>query len=129
MLHHDPSVPSEQPDRIHHLAVSTSSSSGQRNSPTMCPALRGMGLLHGLVASDLWLCEAPLEAVFIMPRGLSESVPQRCEAVARRRGAGVTLAQFAKDFGISESCLISWLHAAEVELGAGDHLPAVRAAA
>ncbi|MDT4945977.1 MAG: transposase, partial [Pseudonocardiales bacterium] len=32
-------------------------------------------------------------------------------AVARRREGGVTLAQIAKDFGISESCLINWLRA------------------
>jgi transposase-like protein len=29
----------------------------------------------------------------------------------------VTLAQIAKDFGISESCLTNWLHAADVAAG------------
>jgi len=38
-------------------------------------------------------------------------------AVARRREGGVTLAQIAKDFGISESCLNLWLKAADVEDG------------
>jgi transposase len=39
-------------------------------------------------------------------------------AVARRREGGVTLAQIAKDFGISESCLNLWLKAADVQAGA-----------
>jgi transposase-like protein len=38
-------------------------------------------------------------------------------AVARRRDGGVTLAQIAKDFGISESCLTNWLGAADREDG------------
>ncbi|WP_221441328.1 transposase [Jiangella mangrovi] len=36
-------------------------------------------------------------------------------AVARRGAAPI--AQIAKDFGISESCLRNWLHAADVEDG------------
>jgi transposase len=36
-------------------------------------------------------------------------------AVARRSEAPI--AQIAKDFGISESCLRNWLHAAEVDDG------------
>jgi len=39
-------------------------------------------------------------------------------SVARNREPGQTLKQIAKDFGISESCLRSWLHAADVEDGA-----------
>lgn len=38
-------------------------------------------------------------------------------AVAPRREGGVTLAQIAKDFGISESCLVNWLKADDVEGG------------
>jgi transposase-like protein len=38
-------------------------------------------------------------------------------AVARRREGGQTLKQIAADFGISESCLINWLKAADVEEG------------
>ncbi len=41
-------------------------------------------------------------------------------AVARRGEAPI--AQFAKDFGISESCLRNWLHQADVEDG---HRPGV----
>ena len=37
-------------------------------------------------------------------------------AVARRGEAPIS--QIAKDFGISESCLRNWLHAADVEDGA-----------
>ena len=37
--------------------------------------------------------------------------------VARAREAGVTLKQIAKDFGISESCLMNWLTAADREDG------------
>ena len=37
--------------------------------------------------------------------------------VARNRGADTTLAQIAKDFGISESCLTGWMKKADVEDG------------
>ena len=37
--------------------------------------------------------------------------------VARTREDGVTLAQIAKDFGISESCLRNWMRRADVEEG------------
>jgi transposase-like protein len=37
--------------------------------------------------------------------------------VARNRDHGVTIAQVAKDFGISESCLTNWLTAADREDG------------
>ena len=43
-------------------------------------------------------------------------------AVARRREPGVLLKQIAADFGISESCLRNWMHAADVEDG---HRPGV----
>src|SRR5690625_464363 len=39
-------------------------------------------------------------------------------SVARNREPGQTLKQIDKDFGISESCLRNWLHAADVEDGA-----------
>ena len=39
--------------------------------------------------------------------------------VARAREAGVTLAQIAKDFGISEACLHRWLKIADREDGRG----------
>ncbi len=38
-------------------------------------------------------------------------------AVARARESGVTLAQIAKDFGISEASLTNWLKQADVEEG------------
>jgi transposase-like protein len=37
--------------------------------------------------------------------------------VARSRGPDVRLAQIAKDFGISESCLVNWLSKADIEDG------------
>jgi len=37
--------------------------------------------------------------------------------VARGREAGVTIKQVATDFGISESCLVNWLGAADREDG------------
>jgi transposase len=37
--------------------------------------------------------------------------------VARRREPGVTLAQVAKDFGISDATLTNWLRQADVEQG------------
>jgi transposase-like protein len=43
------------------------------------------------------------------PREFKEDVIR----VARSRDAGVTIAQVAKDFGVSESCLQNWLTAAD----------------
>jgi transposase-like protein len=52
-----------------------------------------------------------------MPRPYPQEFRDDVVAVARRREGGVTLAQIAKDFGISESCLTNWLHAADVAAG------------
>lgn len=41
----------------------------------------------------------------------------RDDVVAVARAGEVPVAQVAKDFGISESCLRNWLHAADVEDG------------
>ena len=41
----------------------------------------------------------------------------RDDVVAVARGGEAPIAQIAKDFGISESCLRNWLHAADVEDG------------
>jgi transposase len=41
----------------------------------------------------------------------------RCEVVAVARKGEVPLAQIAKDFGISESCLHRWLKIADVDDG------------
>ena len=38
-------------------------------------------------------------------------------AVARRRDPGVTLAQVAKDFGVSDATLSNWLRQADVDEG------------
>lgn len=53
------------------------------------------------------------------PRELRDDVI----AVARRREGAVTLSQVAKDFGISESCLINWLRSDDVEASASLALP------
>ena len=58
-----------------------------------------------------------------MPEALSEGVPRVPAAVARRGDAPIR--QVAKDFGITESCLRNWLHAADVEDG---HRPGQSAA-
>ncbi len=42
----------------------------------------------------------------------------RDDVVAIARQGESTIKQVAKDFGISESCLRNWLHAADVEEGA-----------
>ena len=52
-----------------------------------------------------------------MPRPYQREFREDVVAVARRREGGVTLAQIAKDFGISESCLTNWLTAADREDG------------
>jgi transposase len=59
----------------------------------------------------------PLEGCCIVPRPYPREFRDDVIAVARRRENGVTLAQIAKDFGISESCLNNWLGAADREDG------------
>ncbi|SRR5580765_5247877 len=55
-----------------------------------------------------------------MPAAHPKEFRQDVIAVARRGDA--TIAQVAKDFGISESCLRNWMHRADVEDG---HRPGV----
>lgn len=50
-----------------------------------------------------------------MPKAHPEEFRRDVVAVARKREAPV--AQIAKDFGISESCLSNWLRKADVEDG------------
>jgi len=51
----------------------------------------------------------------IVPRPYPKEFRADVVAVARRGDAPI--AQIAKDFGISDSCLRNWLHAADVEDG------------
>jgi transposase len=51
----------------------------------------------------------------VMPKAFPEEFRRDVVAVARKGGAPV--AQIAKDFGISESCLHRWLNQADVEDG------------
>jgi len=53
--------------------------------------------------------------MFLMPKPYPREFRDDVVAVARR-GQG-TLAQIAKDFGISESCLHNWMKAADVDEG------------
>ena len=53
--------------------------------------------------------------MFIVPRPHPQEFRDDVVAVARRGEA--LLAQIAKDFGISESCLRNWLRRADVEDG------------
>jgi transposase-like protein len=53
----------------------------------------------------------------IMPRPYPKEFREDVVRVARDRDAGVTLAQIAKDFGVSEQSLLNWIRAAEVEEG------------
>lgn len=55
-----------------------------------------------------------------MPKAFPEEFRRDVVAVARRRE--VSMAQVARDFGISESCLARWVRRAEVEEGARDSL-------
>jgi transposase len=61
--------------------------------------------------------------MLIVPRPHPKEFRDDVVAVARRGDAPV--AEVAKDFGISESCLRNWLHRAEVEDG---HRPGVTVA-
>jgi len=52
-----------------------------------------------------------------MPRPYPREFREDVIRVARGREPGVRLKDIAADFGISESCLINWLAAADVEDG------------
>lgn len=61
-----------------------------------------------------------------MPRAHPREFRDDVVAVARRGEAPV--AEIAKDFGISESCLRNWLHSADVEDGRRPGTTAVESA-
>lgn len=52
-----------------------------------------------------------------MPKPYPKEFRQDVVRVARNRDADTTLAQIAKDFGISETCLTNWMKKADVEDG------------
>ena len=52
-----------------------------------------------------------------MPKPYPREFREDVVRVARNREPGQLLKQIAADFGISESCLANWLHAADVEDG------------
>ena len=52
-----------------------------------------------------------------MPAPYPQEFREDVVRVARSREAGVTLAQIAKDFGISESCLTNWIAIADRQDG------------
>ncbi len=52
-----------------------------------------------------------------MPGPYPQEFREDVVAVARRRDSGVTLAQVAKDFGISDQTLTNWLKQADIEEG------------
>jgi transposase len=53
----------------------------------------------------------------IVPKPYPKEFRDDVVRVARNREQGVTIAQVAKDFGISESCLTNWLTTADREDG------------
>lgn len=54
--------------------------------------------------------------MFILPRSHPKEFRNDVVAIARRGDAPIK--QVAKNFGIGESCLPNWIHAADVEDGA-----------
>ena len=52
-----------------------------------------------------------------MPKSYPREFGEDVVRVARGRGADTTLAQIAKDFGVSETCVQNWLRKADVEDG------------
>ncbi|WP_112235670.1 MULTISPECIES: IS3 family transposase [Kocuria] len=52
-----------------------------------------------------------------MPAPYPKEFREDVVRVAQNREAGTRLAQIAKDFGISESCLTNWMRQAEIEAG------------
>jgi transposase len=61
-----------------------------------------------------------------MPKAYPDSFRRDVVAVARRREQ--PMAQIAKDFGISESCLHRWIKDADVEEGVRDGMTAAERA-
>jgi transposase len=53
----------------------------------------------------------------VVPRPYPREFREDVIRVARGREPGQTVKQIAADFGISESCLVNWLSAADVEDG------------
>jgi transposase len=52
-----------------------------------------------------------------VPKPYPKEFRQDVVRVARNRDSDTTLAQIAKDFGISETCLTNWMKKADVEDG------------
>ena len=52
-----------------------------------------------------------------MPAPYPKEVREAVVRVSQNREPGTRLAQIAKDFGISESCLTNWMREAEIEAG------------
>ena len=52
-----------------------------------------------------------------MPAPYPQEFREDVVRVARSREDGITIAQIAKDFGISFSCLTNWMRQAEIEAG------------
>ncbi len=52
-----------------------------------------------------------------MPGPYPQEFREDVVAVARSRESGVTLAQIAKDFGISDQTLLNWMKQADIEEG------------
>lgn len=50
-----------------------------------------------------------------MPKPYPREFREDVVRVARERESGQTLKQIATDFGISESCLVNWLKAADLD--------------
>ncbi|WP_342751541.1 transposase [Saccharothrix carnea] len=76
-----------------------------------------MGLLHGLVTSELACRDGELggcRCAQALPPGVRDDVVR----VARDREPGVTVEQIAKDFGVHPMTLFKWLRQAEIDEGA-----------
>jgi transposase-like protein len=55
--------------------------------------------------------------MYTVPKPYPKEFREDVVRVARNREADTTLAQIAKDFGISETCLTNWMKKADVEDG------------
>ena len=62
--------------------------------------------------------------MFIMPKAFPREFREDVVAIALKRES--SLAQIAKDFGISESCVQRWVAKAEVDDGLSTRLDIVR---
>ncbi len=86
-----------------------------------------LGLLHGLVTSDLACLRAVGKDVAV-PKPYPQEFRDDVVRVARDRGEGVTIEQVAKDFGVHPMTLHKWMRRADIDEGRSPGVSATESA-